>query len=440
MKKKRRYFIATLLVTFSLIVLTGVGYSAKPVTGDSYTLDDIYNKLIELASNLSIIDTKLSGYSSDFSLINSELNGLKSSINNIGINIENKFDKTFLGLDEIKNGIIGIDTKLNSITAFDPSDVDGIPNPLNCQILFANDVNKPIVLDEIFELRIILKNSDLNAVTNLEPDDFYITAGEILSISQPNLDGHYYINVRITEPGMQLFQVYVSRVLINDAIVLTVVDKSIPNPLYCMVVQESTNVLPYVPEPLSNIFVLRAEIKNSEGQAIQNLTADDFVLTAGDVLQVIEYNPDYFSSYYLITASFEKPGCYELQLFANKTLVRDRIIVVCPDLSLPSAELSSIIDMPYNSVITAGVPFEFEVIIVNSLGVPIENLQAKDFKISKGEILAARPVETYDSGSTFLGHYRIEARFNELGQYELFFYVDYVKLNEFILLNIISAE
>jgi hypothetical protein len=131
---------------------------------------------------------------------------------------------------------------------------------------------------------------------------------------------------------------------------------------------------------------------------------------------------------------FEQPGAYNLQLFVNKTLAKDQIIVSCPDLVKPSAELSRVLIDLQNQPVVAGVPYEFEVYVVNEDGIPINNLQPDDFKLSKGEILTMSQLEDEYSNVLVPGRYRIEARIYELGTQEIIIYIDYVKLNQGIII------
>lgn len=488
--RKGKRVLTVILSVILLYALLGAGFSVKPVPGEEPgTLDLIYAEVQKIYTYLSVtIKTELDeiatsvaaiDYSSDFSTVSgkvdevrtaissvdTELDGIVTSITALGATHTDiladiaamDYSSNFLAvtnqigdvgtavsdvdieLDGISNGISALGTKIDLLAGVNPiePDEDGIPDPSRT----ITGIINPVPMAEIFVMRIELYDYSGAPITNLEAMDFEISMGEILSVRY-DMGGTYFLDTRFDTVGQFELMIYVNRVLVTANLFIDIVDHLAPDPLKCLVEQ----VLPYemLPEidPLSNLFVLRADIKNFVGQPIAGLTPSDFVLSQGEILHVQAFNFEnewnYSNAHYLITGKFDRPGHYDLQLFVKQVMVHNHIVVECPDLSLPSAFDSQILFDPYLNPVPTGAPFEFGVRIVNDFGDPIDNLQPKDFKLSKGEILTVKHLALDPSDYENLGLYAIEARLYELGQHEIFVYADYVKLNTQLNVTIIE--
>lgn len=228
-----------------------------------------------------------------------------------------------------------------------------------------------------------------------------------------------------------------NRVLINTTpIPVDVSDPTLPSLVNCAVSQVVPVSLPYILDMSSNIVELRAEILNFRREPIHNLTAGDFELSSGEILNVIEHEPDYALSapHYHILVRMDRPGEYILQMYVQKVLVKERLFVHSPDLMKPSP-VNSTLSNPYINAII-GQPFEFIVRLVNADNMPINNLQPDEFKLSFGEILTVEQLPFLYPMDLSAGQYKVTTRINATGEFRVDIYANYVKLAYPVLVNI----
>lgn len=461
MLKNKKILIVALLTIIMLISLLSFGYSAKPIPGDTITLADLYAALVEMFAVITQTDSKVDAVGVSVSEIDTDLDHTSMVISEIDLNLDgliinfgglgtqlnqiltkvntidysDEFIDTYTKLGSIQSGIDVIDSKIDYLSMLDPinDDVDVIPDPAQCDV----SLDYPVFKNEPFRIRAVLADGYGTLISNLDAMDFTLSAGEILSVNRSDVDGAYFISTRIDKVGVYQIQVCVNRVLVNlMPIPVEVSDPSLPSLSNCNVYQVGPFSLPYELDLSSNNIVLRAEILNYRREPIHNLTAADFELTSGEILNVVELEPDYELDlpHYLIVARMDRPGEYNLQMFVQSILVENSIIVHCPDLMKPSP-VNSTINVP-SIESTVGQPFEFIVRLVNADNMPINNLQPDEFKLSYGEILTVEQLPFLHPMDQSAGQYKIVARIYTPGEYRIDIYANYVKLAYPVLVRI----
>lgn len=461
MLMNKKILTVVLLSIIMLISLLSFGYAAKAIPGDTITLTDIYAKLEDVLAHVIQTDLKVDAVVVSTSEINNNLAGTSKVISEIDLNLDgliinfgglgtqldqiltkvntidysDEFTDTYTKLGLIQSGIDVIISKIDYLSMQDPinDDVDGIPDPVQCEV----SLDYPIFKNEPFRVRTVLADANGTLITNVDAMDFTLSTGEILSVNWSDSDGAYIINTRISRVGNYQFQVYVNRVLVNLVpIPIEVTDKSLPSLVNCTVSQVVPVSLPYELNMSSNIVALRAEILNFSREPIRNLTAADFELSNGEIINVIEHEADYELStpYYHILVRMDHPGEYVLQMYVQKVLVKDRLIIHCPDSMKPSSMNSTLSVSFIESV--AGQPFGFIVKLVNADNMPINNLQPYEFKLSYGEILTVEQLPFSNPLDQSAGQYKISARIYALGEHQIDIYANYVKLAYPVLVRI----